>query len=239
MCPPGSLASNFQVPDFYGYVRFACDSNDFVDRLQDGGTLTAHVRGMYATEARGFGGEHDQFFGLGVGSRRILERSRDSNGAVQHGLADQLFHLLELRRVGLYIVVAEDHAADAGGANVIGNIDADALFSKSREVLAKSSPVGLHVELIEGALIGTQNGVIKRSDASPIAADLRGDALIDFRWQTRIDENGEFGLTKHINEAGSDNEPVSVDSALARCCGEIADCGDSSFANSDVTGIPR
>jgi hypothetical protein len=84
-----------------------------------------------------------------------------------------------------------------------------------------------------------QNGVIERSDAFPFAGDLRGYSLIDFRWQTRIHQNGEFGLTKHINEAGSDNEPVSVDGALARCCGEIADCGDSSFANSDVTGIPR
>ena len=237
--PPGSLAGDFQVPDFYGYMRRARDLDDFVDRLQDRCTLTAHVRGIYASEAGGFGGERDQFFGLGVGSRRIFERSGDSNGAVQHGLADQLFHLLELRRVGLYIVVAEDHAADAGGADVIGDIDADALFFKACEVLAKSSPVGLHVELIEGALISTENGLVQRSDAFPFAGDFRGDALIDFRWQPRIDKNREFGLAKHVNEAGSDNQTVSVDGALARCCGQIADCGDLSFPNSDVTGIPR
>ena len=207
--------------------------------MQDGCTLTAHVRGIDAAEAGGFSGKRDQFFGLGVGSRRIFERSGDTDGAVEHGLADEFFHLLELRRLGLYIVVAEDHAADAGGADVIGDIDADALFFKASKVLAKGSPVGLHVELIEGALIGTENGVIERSDAFPFAGDLRGDALIDFRWQTRIDENGEFGLTKHINKAGGDNETVSVDGARARCCGEVADCGDSSFANPDVTGIPR
>ena len=118
---------------------------------------------------------------------------RTSNGAVQHGLAwTSSFHLLELRRIGLYIVVwPSDHAGGRGWPpNVIGNIDADALFFKvaaevRREEFASSACTW---ELIEGALIGigTENGVIERSDAFPIASDLRGDALIDFRWQTRI-----------------------------------------------------
>src|SRR5580704_17724376 len=213
-------------------MRFASDSNDFIDRLQDGCALTAHVRGIDAAEAGGFSGKRDQFFSLGVGSRRIFERSGDSDGAIEHGLADELLHPLELRRIGLYIVVAEDHAADASGADVIGDVDADALFFETREVLAKGSPIDLHVELIEGALIATENSVIERSDGFPFAGDLRGDALIDFRWQPRIDENGEFGLPKHINKARSDNETVSVDGARARYCGKVADCGN-------LTAVPR
>src|SRR5258708_35901130 len=122
-----------------------------------------------------------------VGSRRIFERSGHSYRSVQHGLADQPFHLFELGRHGLYIVVAEDHTADAGGADVMRDINPDALFFKTREVLAECSPVGLHVELIEGALISTEDGLLDRSDAFPFAGDLRGDALIDFRWQPRID----------------------------------------------------
>ena len=67
----------------------------------------------------------------------------------------------------MYIVVAEDHAADAGGADVIGDIDADALFFKASKVLAKGSPVGLHVELIEGALIQ-----LRKYNGNPIGLQL-------------------------------------------------------------------
>ena len=91
--------------------------------------------------------------------------------------------------------------------------------------------------LVSGA-IGLNDGVVEGRDGAAFAGNFGGDALIDFRRQARIDENGEFGLAEHVDEAGSDDFAGGVDGAFARGGGEIADGGDFSVADAEVAGIP-
>jgi len=91
--------------------------------------------------------------------------------------------------------------------------------------------------LVAGA-IGLNDGIVERGDRAAFAGDLCGDALINFRGQARIDQNSKFGLAEHVDEAGSDDLARGVDGALARCGSEIADGGDFSVANAEVSCVP-
>ena len=61
---------------------------------------------------------------------------------------------------------------------------------------------------------------------------------IDFRRQARFDEDGEFGLAEHVDEAGCDDLAGGVDGALAGRGGQVADGGDFAIADADIAGVP-
>ena len=86
--------------------------------------------------------------------------------------------------------------------------------------------------------IELDDGVVERGDGAAFACNFGRDALIDFRRQTRFNEDGEFGLAEHVDEAGSDNFAGGIDGALARCACEVADGSDFSVADADIAGIP-
>ena len=156
-----------------------------------------------------------EFLGFGVRCGSVHERGGDADRAVFHGIAHQRFHLLELLRRGLDVVVSENRAPDLRGTDVAGQVDAHALFFEAREILAEGSPVGSDfIMLITGA-IGLNDGVVERGDGVAFAGDLRGDALKDFRRQPRFDKNRKFGLAEHIDEAGRYDFAGGVDGALA------------------------
>ena len=235
---PVGFSRNLEVPDFDRNVALAPDAQSFVDRGQNGIALVAHVRGVDAAEFRRLGGQRDQLLGLGVGSGRVLERSRDADGAVAHRLPDQFLHLIELCRRRLLVVVAQHHAPDLGGADVAGQIDAHALLFQTGEVLLKGAPVGRDVIVIVARAVGLDDGVIQRRDGTAFAGDLGGDALIDLRGQARIDQDGQLRLAQHVDEAGSDDHAVGVDGARALRVAQIADGGDLAVANADVARVP-
>ncbi len=168
------------MPNFHGNLRFAGDANHFVERLQNGGALVAHVRGIDSAKTRGFGSKGNQFLSFGVRRGRIFERSGDANGAIKHGLANKLFHLVELRGRRLNVVITEDHAADRGGASIIGHVDADALLFQAHEILAERLPVRLNAKQTELFLARTANCIVHRRDGLAFARNFRGDPLINF-----------------------------------------------------------
>ena len=75
-------------------------------------------------------------------------------------MPNELLHLLELCGGGLNIIITEDHTADGGSANVVGDVDADALLFQAREVLPERLPVGLDAEEVELFLARTANRVV-------------------------------------------------------------------------------
>ena len=95
-------------------------------------------------------------------------------------MANELLHLVELLGRRLDIVITEGHAADGGGADVIGDVDADTLLFQSREIFPERLPIGLNAEEIQLSLAGAANGVVHWRNGFTFAGDLRGDALIDF-----------------------------------------------------------
>ena len=235
---PVIFAGDLDVPDFDGDVSLAADAKSFVDGFENRVALVAHVGGVDAAKLSGFGGERDQFFGLRVGGWRVFERGGDADCAIFHGLAHERLHLLELRGSGLLVVVAEHHAADLRGADIAREIDAHALLFEAREILAEGAPVGSDLEMLKAAAIGLNDRVVERSDGAAFAGDFGGDALINFRGQARVDEDGQFRLAEHVDETGRNDFAGRVDGALARGGGEIADGGDFSVADAEVSGIP-
>src|SRR5882724_498449 len=235
---PTRFATHFEMPDFDGDVSFAADTHGLVDGGQNTGAFITHMGSVDATEFRGFGGEGDQLFGFCVGSGSVLERSGNADGAIAHGLADEFFHLFELRGGGLHVIIAEHHAPHARGAHVAGEIDSHALLLDAGKILAKGPPVGLNMILVVVLLIGAKNGVVQGSDRFTFAGDFRGDALIDLGGQAWIDKDGALRLTEHVDEAGGNNFSARIDGASAGRGAEIADGVDLAAKNADIAGIP-
>src|SRR5205085_3452905 len=150
----------------------------------------------------------------------------------------QLLHLVELRGRGLDVVIAEHHAPNRGSANIIGDVDADALLLQARKILAEGLPARLNAEKLKLFFARTANEVVHGRDGFAFAGNLGGDALIDFRRQARVDENRQLGLAKHVDKAGSDHLAASVKGAPTGSGGEVADGRDFSASNANVTREP-
>ena len=147
---------------------------------EDRVAFIAHVGGVDAAEFSGLRRERDQFGGLRIRRWRVLQRGGDADCAVLHGVANERFHLIELCRRGLLVVVAEDHPADLGRADIAGEVDAHSLFFEPREIFAKCPPVRSDFVLIEVRTVGLNDGVVERSDGTAFAGNFGGNALIDF-----------------------------------------------------------
>ena len=80
--------------------------------------------------------------------------------------------------------------------------------------------------------------VIQGRNGIALARDLGRDALIDFRGQARINQDGQFRLPQHVDKAGSDNHAVDINRPRALRAAQIADGGDLAAANTDVTRVP-
>ena len=70
-----------------------------------------------------------------------MQRCGDADSAIMHGVADEGFHLVELRRGGLNVVIAQHHAPDLCCSDVRSQIDAHALLFQSRKILPQGAPV--------------------------------------------------------------------------------------------------
>ena len=220
-------------------MGFPAYTQGFVDGFEHGIALAAHVSGINAPKLAAFGGESDQFLRFGIWRGRIFERGGNTDRAVFHGFAHQRFHLCKLLGRRLFVVVAQHDAADLRGADIAGQVDAHALLFEAGEILAEGSPVGSDVVVLVAGAICLNDSIVERRDGTAFAGNLGGDSLIDFRRQTRFDEDGEFGLAEHVDEAGRDDLAGGVNGALAGRGSKVADRGDFSLADADIAGIPR
>ena len=105
--PPILTARRLQMPDFDRDMSFTANADRFVDGGNDGIAFAAHMRGVDAAELRAFGRQSDQFFGGGIGRRRVLQRSGHAHRAVAHGIAHQRFHAIEFGGGGRAVAIAD------------------------------------------------------------------------------------------------------------------------------------
>ena len=82
-------------------------------------------------------------------------------------------------------------------------------FSRRAKYCCKRSPVGRDVIVIVARAVGLDDGVIERRDGTAFARDLGRDALVDLRGQARIDQDRQFRLAQHVDEAGRDDHAVA------------------------------
>ncbi len=197
------------------------------------------MRGVDAAELSGLGGQRDQFLGGRVGRGRVLQRGRDADRAVAHGIAHQGLHALQFRRVRRAVVVAQHHAAHLGRAHIAGQVDSHALLLQAREVLVESPPVGIYAVVLIPDAIGFQDGIVDRRDGGPFAGDFGGDPLVDLRRQVRIYQDGQLGLAEHVDESRGHHHAARIDGAPGGRARQIADGGDPALPDADVSGVPR
>jgi len=182
--------------------------------------------------------QRDQLLSLGVRSGSIFEGAGHSHDAVPHRLPHQLFHLRELFRRGLLVVVSKDHASHLGRAYVTGKVNADALTLQLRKILAESSPLGSQTIVFVAGTVGSQNCVVQRGSRVAFARDLGRNSLIDFRWQSGIHQNGDLRLAKHVNESRGNHLAHRVDGLPPGCGAEVANRRNSSIADTHISRIP-
>jgi hypothetical protein len=76
-------------------------------------------------------------------------------------------------------------------------------------------------------------------DGLALARDLRRNSLKDLGRYLRIHQQGQFGLTEHVDEPWRNDAPCSVDAPPRRGLVKLADRGDASCANAYVGSEPR
>jgi hypothetical protein len=76
-----------------------------------------------------------------------------------------------------------------------------------------------------------------RRVASP--RDFGGDALKNLGGQPRVDQNGEFGLTQHVDEARRDDFAGGIDAPSRLSGAQVADGRNTPVSNADVSRVPR
>ncbi len=236
---PVPLASNLQMPDLHRDMRLAGNAEGFIEGGHHAVPFRAHMRSVDAAVWGGFGSQRDQLFGAGVGRRGILQGRRHADRTLLHGLAHQGPHAHEFRSRGRSIVAADHHLAHRGRADVRGQIDADALTLEAGEVLAQRLPVSLEPVVLQllSRFDASVSGHRRRRLALP--RDFGGDALINLGRQPRVDQDGEFRLPQHVDEAGRDDFPGGVDAPFRLGFAQIADGRNAPVSNADVRRVPR
>ena len=203
------------MPDLDGNVGLAPDAESFVQRRNDGIALVADVRGVGAAEFRRFRRQRDQFLGLRVRRRGVLQRRGEPHRALPHGIAHQRFHAFQLRRAGRAVVIAQHHTPHLRRPYVARQVNPHSLLAQPREVVAEGAPRGLHAVMLPGDVVGFEDGVVQRRDRTSLAGDLRGDSLEDLRGQMRVDQNGHLRLAEHVDEPRRHHHAARVDGASA------------------------
>ena len=92
--------------------------------------------------------------------------------------------------------------------------------------------------MIVARMIGANDRVIQRRCRSAFAGNFCRDALVDFRRQARIDQNGQLRLPKHIDESRRNHFASSIDGSGASRCVEIADSHNLAVPDSNISGVP-
>ena len=177
------------MPDLDRDARLAADRDRLVDRWEDAVAFRAHMRRVGAAVFRCLGREGDQLVGLGIRCGRILKRGRDSDRAIEHRLADERLHAVELLRVRCLVPVAEHDTPHLRRPDVAAEIDAEPLLLEAGEELAEGAPVRRHAVVRPGDAVGGDHRVVERGGGLALAGEFRGDALKDLGWQLRRDEN--------------------------------------------------
>ena len=226
------------MPDLGGDPGFLRDAEDLVERGVDRVGLRALVREVGAAVARRDLRHRDQLVGRVVHVGHVLERGRDADRAVPHGLIHEVAHLLQLFRRRAAVGFADDVVAHAAGADEGREVDGAAAALEGLEVAVERREVGREsVALVDVHALGEHRGVQGR-DGCALPGHLGRDALRDLRGRALVDEHVVLGLAQQVDESRRDDQAPGVDRPLCRVAGQRADRDDSAIPDSHVRDEP-
>src|SRR5262249_60053276 len=109
-----------------------------------------------------------------------------------------------------------------GCADVGAQIDARALFFQPAKVAVKIAPIDGEVVVLEKITALGYGCVILRRDGPAFTGDAAGDPLGQLADSLLINQQVGLRLLQHVNKAGSNNEPFSVNHAFGGGLGRRA-----------------
>src|SRR6202451_4202022 len=136
------------------------------------------------------------------------------------------------------IGVTDHRFAHLGGAHVGANIERGAGFFEAFEITVQGGPVDVEFEVVGERLHGRNGEIGLRSDRCAFTSNFTGDSLGKLADGTVVDQQGIFGLSEHVDEAGGNPQTLSVDYLFGVSVIELSDGRDLLAANGNVTGDP-
>src|SRR5207249_4761497 len=112
------------------------------------------------------------------------------------------------------VVVANHRFADLRGADVSADVERCALLFEATKISIQSSPIDREFVLLEKRFLRRDGFFILRSDRSALAGNFRGDPLGELAERAIVEEQRDFRLAKHVDEARSDDAAFGVNFAL-------------------------
>ncbi len=198
------------------------------------------MREVDAAVPRGDLGQLDDLVGGREAIGHVLQRRAHAERALLHRLRHDLSHLVELRRRGAPIVLANDVVPDAAGADEGGDVDRRVRsLLEPLEIFAERAEVLRDAEMRVGRLRILHHAVVDRRNRRSFAGDLGRHPLQDLARRAAVDQHVELRLPEQIDEAGRDHQVRRVDRDRCRGTGKRTDGGDAIAADGDVTAEPR
>ena len=193
---------DFEMRNVDGQMRAAADFQCFFYRFEQFVAFVAHVTGIDAAMRGNSLGNGHEFVGVGIGPRHVLQTSGHTPHSVCHGLVGQVSHLLQLRVRRRAAVASHDLVSHAAVRQEVRDINANAL--------------------------GFERVVIFRSVHRTTSAIARHQRCATLRQVARgpfgsLGQQRAVAVVVQVNEAGTDDLALAIDS--------LADVADVEFAN--------
>ena len=207
---PIIFAGNLDVPDFDWNMRLSSDAQRFVDRGMSTFALVPHMGGVDSAELRGLRRQRDQFFGLGIRRGRILQGQSKLQQLRRAWHRAPAPSSVQVARAWAAVVVAQHHAPHLRSADVARQVDSHALLFEAREILReRSASQGRSCNARRTGRSASMMSSFSGASRTAFAGDFGGDALVNLRGQTRINQDGHLRLAQHVDKARRDHFPAA------------------------------
>ncbi len=107
------------------------------------------------------------------------------------------------------------------------------------KITVESGPIDGEFVLLEKRFLRRESLFILRGDGAALPGNFRSDALGEFAQRTIVEQERDFGLAEHVNEARCDDTAVGIDFAFRMSVVQISDGGEAIAANADIGCVPR
>ena len=215
------------------------DLDQFVDRSLEPVTFVAHVRDVPAARFRGGLRQRDQLGRLGEKSRRIDQRTADTQRAFAHRLSHEVLHAGQFGRRRITVVFAEHVHAHAGRANEGRDVKRNASAHERIEILAERGPVDLVLDVALVLEDVCLHRVVERAAGLTLAHDLERDPLLEVAHAAAVSDQRRVGPRQHVDETRRDGLAARVDLGRRPGAGEVTDRGDTIATNANIRSPTR
>ncbi len=202
------------------------------------------VRAVEAAEPAHHLAQRDELVVGRIHARGIGQARGEPDRALREPLREQPLHLRELVAGRRAVVVAHCAEAQRSVRHEIRRIDGDPAPVEPVEVLADGAPAPVEARRIAVPARKLRAQLLEhhirdgRVAEAVLAEQLECHALADLRLVRGLDEEPQIRVRVHVDEPGTDEEPIRVDGAPSRLV-DAPDRCDAVTRDRDIGGERR